>query len=263
MKTVRLILIILMLIAAEKISAQNFAEDYHKFYAGLGTSIATFAGGDFGSTYQFRFFPGYNDDYYYDYGYNNYYNDYYDRDHSRFDGISPIEISLFLGSHLNEYLSAEIESAFIWHPAGRSARNYVSGNNYLDFNDSPELLALPVLASLKIYPFNRYYSPLYFSAGGGAQFTHETMDRVRSYYNSSHYYDSYNQVIASYSAQHWYPGVKFAIGYDAHLNDFLYAAFELKYQNFFNNNSRPSPLAMLRSKNIGYIGLATKFYFSF
>ena len=90
---------------------------------------------------------------------------------------------------------------------------------------------------------------------------HEHLDKLSKPKNYD--FNSYKEVINSYSSKHWYPGFKVAIGYIANLNDYLYANFELKYQSFFNFDSRPSPLVMIRSSNLGYLALSTKVFFSF
>ena len=266
MKIIRVILFILIFISFPKLYAQEFEKDYHTSYIGVSTSISSFVGGDFGSTYQLSFFPHYyDDDYYNNYFYNNYIYDDYDRDENHYEGISPLEVSLFAGHYFNYHLSLELESSFIWHPVGKPFRDFAygsrAGEDYVEFNDNSTFTAVPIIASIKYFPFNRYIHPYYLSAGIGVQYSSESMARVRSF--SNYDFNSYKEVINSYSSKHWYPGFKVALGYIANLNDYLYANFELKYQSFFNFDSRPSPLVMIRSSNLGYLALSTKVFFSF
>ena len=263
MKSYKFFLILLLLLSSQILFAQRHRNDYRDNYIGIGTALSTFAGGDLGSTFQLKFLPYYDDGYYdyHYYNYNYYYDDYH-RYRDRFEGICPLEISLFGGHHFNDHLTIELESSFIWHPVGSPDRNYYSGDNYVDFNDDPTLIAVPIMASVKYFPFNRFRSPFYLSAGAGVQFTYETMDRVRSHYNS---YDDYlyKETLSSYTSQHWYPGVKVALGTDFHLHENMHLNMELKYQNFFNTDTHPSPLVINSTDNIGYVALAMKIYFSF
>jgi hypothetical protein len=240
-----------------------------KFYIGIGTSLSSYLGADFGSTFSIRYSRARD---YNNYWYNNYY---YNRD-NRYDyyydeSLFPLQGDLALGYDATDKVSFQIESSIIWHLNGNARKFYESGNNgyddYLDRNDNAELISIPIIASVKYYPFGRKYSPFYLTGGYGMQYMQESVDRVREYYNYNSYYNEYRNsseyTIASYRARDWFHGIKLGLGFNYKLGQMLSGEAEIKFTNFFPaNRDNNSNLSMYRSPNITNIALGTKIYLS-
>ncbi len=239
---------------------------YPKFYIGIGTNVQSYIGGDFGKTYGLR----YQDSYYYDdynYNYNNYYyeDDYYDYD----DGtLSPIGFDLYAGLQLNDYLSVELESSFIWHLIGRPDRQYETGYEgeeyYIDSYDDSRLYANPTFIGLKFYPAGRYSLSFYISGGFGMQYTTESMDRIREYYDYGYGYN-YNPayVIASYKSSKWIKGFKIGSGFSYNFFNLITAEAELRYTSFYPEQKMTNPLLINRVPQIGNLAFLMKAYVVF
>lgn len=244
----------------------EYGNDYPKFYLGLGTNLQSYIGGDFGNTYALRYEEGY---YYDDYNYYNnyYYDDYYYDDN---DGIvSPFGLDLYAGVQLNSYLSLELESSFIWHLIGRPDRKYETGyegeEDYIDYNDDSRLYANPIFLGLKYYPFSRERLPLFISAGFGAQYIKESMDRVREYYDYGYHYYNYNPtyLLASYESAKWMTGFKAGAGFSYNFFNLFSAETELRYTSFYPEQNLNSPLLMNRVPQIGNLAFLMKIYLVF
>ena len=237
------------------------------FYAGFGTTFGSFVGANFGSTFALRFRNPYSDYYGYNNNYNNHYNNYYNNYDSPFS-MSPLELDLVLGQEINRYVSIELQANFIAHFNGSPARNYTSGTSgtrdYLDYYDNSYLTAIPLMASLKIFPAGKDRAPFYLSFSAGYQYTHESMDRVREYYdNGNNYnYSNYSYPLYNLYDNKWIPGMGLSMGGDVRVSDIGYTNIELKVTNFWTEMNTQSPLAMNTSPNITYIGLSAKFYFT-
>jgi hypothetical protein len=239
-------------------------------YFGFGTSVSSFAGGDFGSNFAMRYSNSryYDNNYYNSYNDYNYYNDCYDDSYN----LSPLQVDVSAGYAVSEKLSFEIESSFIWHFNGRHLPEFTTGtqggDDYIDKYDNSSLYAVPIFATVKYYPFDRYKSPIFLSAGYGWQYTKEYVERVREYYdfssNYGYYNYSYNFPIAQYESARWLQGFKVAAGISYGISEYLSGEVELRFSTFFPNERKDnSPLTMFKTPNITNIALGTKVYFLF
>jgi hypothetical protein len=238
---------------------------YPKFYIGLGTNVQSYIGGDFGKTYGLRYEDGY---YYDDYNYyhnNYYYYDYYDYDEGT---LSPLGFDLYAGLQLNDYLSIELESSFIWHLIGKPDRQYETGYHggvyYIDSYSDSWLYANPTFLGLKLYPAGRFTLPFFISAGFGMQYTNEAMDRIREYYDYGYGY-YYNPVyfIASYESSKWIKGFKVGGGFSYNFYNFITAEAELRYTSFYPEQNLSSPLLINRVPQFGNLAFLMKAYVVF
>ena len=241
-------------------------------YIGFGTGISTFAGGDFGSRFAMRvtspYFNDYRDNYNSHFYYNRYvYNDNYYDDRTSFN---PLEGSITIGVQPTKSLAFEITTTLRWHTYGNPDPQYetgtFNGNSYIDRFDNSDLFTVPVIASVKYYPFADTHNNMYLTAGFGYQYTSESIDRVREFYDYNSYYGDYNPgyqyTLATYSDTKWYPVFKAGIGYLYRMPEHLAGSFELAYTNFISEvwNNNP-PLAMHRTKYVGNISLGMNLYF--
>lgn len=238
-----------------------------KFYFGIGTSLSSYLGADFGSTFSIRYTR--NRDYN-NYWYNNYY---YNRD-NRYDyyydeSLFPLQGDIAFGYDATDNVSFQVESSIIWHLNGNPRRFYESGtegsDDYLDRNDNAELISIPIIASVKYYPFGRRYSPFYLTGGYGMQYMQESVDRVREYYTYNSYYNEYRNsteyTLASYRARDWFHGIKLGFGFNYSIGHMLRGDVEVKFTNFFpTSRDNSNNLSMYRSPNITNISLGTKIY---
>jgi hypothetical protein len=237
------------------------------FYFGFGTSVSTYTGGDFGNRFAMRItYPqnDYNNNFYYNrYNYNDYYNDN--------TSMNPLQADMTFGFKPSKHMAIELNTGIIWHGYGHPDPQYQYGtygnSDYTDRYDNSTLLAVPIMATVKFYPFASMRVPLYLLAGYGVQYTSEKLDRVREFYSYNSYYGNYNNSysypIAEYSDARWLQGVRTGMGYSFNLSDMLIGDVELSYSNFFSEAWQDSPLAMNRTKNIGNISLGTHVYFGF
>jgi len=241
------------------------------FSLSFGVTVGSYSGADFGSTYAMRFFPPNNYDYGSNYYNNSYYNNgYYNNNYNNNPNFfyNPIVFDLGGEINVNEFLSIGIETSFLWHTAGYPGRGYTSGNlsgnrYYVDRWDNAMLYAVPIFLNLKIFPFGQRYSPVYFSAGYGEQYTNERIDRVREIYNNEYTYYGNKYLLAGYSDTKWLSGFKLAVGVRYSISPYVSNETELKVTNFFPDRNINSPLAMNRTTNITFIGITTKMRFSF
>ncbi|MBL8017200.1 MAG: hypothetical protein JNK43_08025 [Ignavibacteria bacterium] len=258
-------------------ASNSFSQDAHntkngKFYMGFGTSVSSFLGGEFGKVYALRlnYSPDYYDNYN-SYNYNSY--DGYDS----YFMYSPIQLDVNAGYMVNDKLSLEMESSFIWHLRGRPDPEFVTGtegnNNYIDKYDNSTLFAVPLVVNAKFYPAGRKQTPFYIKAGAGFQYVSESSERVREYYtytvydplNEDRYYHySATNILAEYSRMSWLPGFKIGAGISYTLLEDLNAFTEIEYSYFKNNpKGGESPLALNKARYAGLLAINTKVYFSF
>jgi|GEM_PF-1066384 len=231
------------------------------FYMGFGTTISSYLGGDFGSTFQIDFFRSYYDnDYYYD-------DYYYNNNNPSF--IYPLQLDLLFGYKINNYLSAEFETSFLFHLDGWAARQYESGTigewDYLDRYDNATLYAVPFTASLKLCPFgsDRFF---YLKGGFSTCFMSESVDRVREYYTYDYYYyyNRYNVIIGNYNTKRWLSGFIVGLGFRYSPSDFFGGETEIRYSGYFNSDKKDkSPLSIDRTSLIQNLALNLKFYIYF
>lgn len=240
------------------------------FYVGIGTSISSYIGSDFGKTFALRYAPSgnYDNDYYSGYYYRPHrYDDYYGSRETFF----PLQVDMAVGMNISKILSVQIESSILWHLNGRVDRNYQTGTegdyDYIDFNDNSSLISVPIMASVKLYPFGRKRSSFYLTGGYGVQYMQEGIDRIRSYYNynsygSTYYSDLYEYPLAEIRGREWTHGFKVGMGVNFNFLRSVSGDIELKATNFFcPYRDNTSSLSMYRSPNITNISLGTKVYF--
>lgn len=266
MRSIVIITLALILCSVRSSSQYSHNTTNGKFYMGFGTSVSSFLGGEFGKVYALRL--NYSPDYYDSYNSYNY---------SSYDGYdsyfmySPIQLDVNAGYMLNEKLSVEMESSFIWHLRGRPEPEFVTGtedgSDYIDKYDNSTLFAIPLVVNAKFYPAGRKQTPFYIKAGGGFQYVSESSERVREYYSFDEYYYNYysgTSVLAEYSKKSWLPGFKIGAGLSYTLLEDLNAFTEIEYSYFKNSPSGgSSPLALNKARYTGLLALNTKIYFSF
>ena len=272
MRSIVIITLALILCSVSSSSQYSHNTTNGKFYMGFGTSVSSFLGGEFGKVYALRL--NYSPDYYDSYNSYNY---------SSYDGYdsyfmySPIQLDVNAGYMLNEKLSVEMESSFIWHLRGRPEPEFVTGtedgSDYIDKYDNSTLFAIPLVVNAKFYPAGRKETPFYIKAGAGFQYVSESSERVREYYTFTEYdpLDEYRYyhysaatVLASYSKKLWLPGFKVGAGVSYNLLEDLSAFTEIEYSYFKNSPSGgSSPLALNKARYTGLLALNTKIYFSF
>jgi len=250
-------------------SSSQLVEEDSKFYIGFGSALSSFIGGDFGKTFAIRYSTGsYENDNGYYYNKPSSYNN-----ESTTSSLYPLQVDLVAGVNVTKSISFELETSFIWHSNGKINPEYSFGSegdyNYIDRFDNSTLFALPIIASIKVYPVGRENSPFYLKGGYGIQYTQENLEKVREFYtviNSGYYFytDTYEFPIAEYSSNRLLHGFNAAIGYSYNLFGTLAGDIELRYSNFFNNKvDKAGPLSLFTSPVIGNIALGTKVYLSY
>lgn len=258
-----LIFALMLLLFSGSLNAQTSGKDI-TIYFGLGTGISTYVGGDFGTRFAIRTGPSsYNSNY--NYYYERYNNDYYD-DRSSFN---PLQFDVVFGIRPVKAVSFEFNAGMRWHSYGRPNPEYEYGTyndmDYVDRYDNSTLMTIPLMASVKFYPFWFKNSGLYLTAGLGYQYTSESIERVREFYDYSYYYGNYGSVseypLAEYSSSKWLYGFKTGIGFTYNLSEHLTGDIELAYTDFISETRNGSPLAMYRTKDIGNISLNMRVFF--
>lgn len=252
--------------------AQYYRSNNNILYMGIGTGISSFVGGDFGNRFAIRMtVPNYHYNNYYNNYNNSYHYDDYDNYHDDYYSFYPLQMDFTLGIKTSELIAIEVTTGYIWHNHGDVYPAYTTGTygsyDYTDRYDWSELYAIPIIASLKIYPAWHSRVPLYLKAGYGAQYTHEELSRVREYFDPSVYYGNYGGVystpIAHYHEARWLHGFSVALGYSLGAYEHPLGDVEFKYSNFFSEERPGSALAMNRTSNIGNISFGMKYYFGF
>jgi opacity protein-like surface antigen len=238
-----------------------------KYYIGIGTSLSTFVGGDFGKIFAIRYTTDSDNN---DNGY--YYNkssEYYDNSSN---SLNPLQFDLVAGVNITRDFAFELETSFIWHSNGKVNPDYSFGSegdfNYIDRYDNSTLFALPVMASLKVYPLGRDNVSFYLKGGYGIQYTQESLEKIREFYttyNYGYYFrtETYEFPIAEYSANRLLHGFKAAAGFSYNLFGTLAGDIELRYTNFFINENKAGPLSMSTTPVIGNIALGTIVYLNY
>jgi hypothetical protein len=261
------LLIVLILSGAAVLQAQ----DKKPYYFGIGTSISSFTGGEFGKRFGIRY--AVDDDNAYYHNNNNYYNkeDYYDNDNNTM-ALNPMNFMLIGGVNMTKFAALELQAGFMWHSNGDIQNpdlqtGFSNGLNYVDRNANASLLAIPLIASLKIFPLGNQF---YVSGGYGIQYTHESVERIRDYYIPGYYGNSsYRQyLIGDQSQGQWMTGYKASVGFSHSLFGMLGNEIELSYSNFTNNSSLSGDrsnnlLTLNRTPSIGNVSLGTKIFFGF
>lgn len=265
----KLIFILAFILMVSQISVPQVKPE-SMFYIGIGTSLSSYIGSDFGKTFAIRYEnSGYYDDGYYNgynYGYHRYDDYYYDR-----ETFFPLQFDVAVGMNVSKILSVQIESSILWHLNGRVDRNYVTGTegdyDYIDYNDNSTLISVPIMASFKLFPFGKKRTSFYLTGGYGVQYMQEGVDRIRSYYDYSsygnmYYSNLYEYPLAEYRGREWVHGFKTGMGVNFNILRNINCDVELKVTNFFPpGRDNSNILSMYRSPNITNISLGTKIYF--
>lgn len=250
-----------------------YPQDYYdseSVYFGMGTSISSYLGGYFGQAYVLRAFTS-NYDYYDDYNsYNyNYYNS-YDYDSYYYDDYtlwSPIQITFYTGSYINEYLALEAQSMFLFHYDGRVdpefSSGYINEVYYSDRNDYSTLFAIPLSLCLKLVTPPTGGSSAYIKFGPAMQYTEESYERIREYYDPKDYYGSYSVLLKSVSKTEWLYGFTTGIGLDYYITSNSKMTTEIEYSYFNINPTNRTALALDRAPEAQLFSFATKFSFGF
>ncbi|MBL8008057.1 MAG: hypothetical protein JNJ56_11025 [Ignavibacteria bacterium] len=245
------------------ISEAQYSSPADNIYVGFGTALSSYAGGYFGNAYQMRVLSGYDDDYYDYYDYNEYY---YEDDYTIW---SPLEVDAVLGFRLEENLSLEFASSFLFHPNGRVDPQYEYGNigekNYVDRNSVSSLYAVPLSASLKLHSSGYSSDGVYLKIGAAVQYTSEEYDRYRKvyFYDNEYYYNVYYQYLGTFAESKWLPGFTGSIGAQFSLSDYMSAYTELDYSYFKINGNNSNALALERASYAQLFSFKTVVYVSF
>jgi hypothetical protein len=247
-------------------SYSQYENESSTFYFGFGTSLSSFIGEDFGDRFGIRLLSEGNR---YNRG-RNYYDEYgQNSNQQQSTSLSPTQLSFFGGVNLNERISLELETSLLTHNAGKIKPDYQFGTvgslNYIDYNEEASLLAIPVLASIKLYPFGKNSSmPMYFTGGYGVQFTHESSERMRELYSNNYYSPYYYgrvYPLEKVSESQFNTGFKAGIGYSYSMFGMMRNDIELKYTSFDTYGIKEnSPLAINNSNKIGNIGISMRMY---
>jgi hypothetical protein len=271
MKKISLITLILIF-SLISIKSDAQVKEKNGFYFGLGTSISSYLGGDFGKTFAVRY-SNYRDNDFYDNNYYYYPGPYrYNELHTNRETFFPLQVDMAFALDINKYTTVQLESAILWHLNGRVNRNYETGTigdqDYIDRNDNASLISVPILASVKYYPLGKKRTAFYITGGYGVQYMQEGVERIRSVYDYSTYnYNNYSNLyeyqIADYKAREWIQGVKVGMGFTFRLTRNLLGDVELKVTNFFmTERNNDNVLSMYRTPNITNIGLSTRIFFA-
>lgn len=257
----------LLLFSEESIFAQEYYNE-NNFYFGMGTSVSSYLGGYFGQAYQLRAFTDnsdYYDDYYnynYYYSSSNYYDDYYD-----YTVWSPIQFTVYAGSHINEFMTIEAQSMFLFHFDGRVDPEFTSGYineiYYSDRNDYAYLFAIPLSLSLKLVGKSEGGSAAYIKFGPAMQYTDESYDRIREYHDPKDYYGSYSVLLKNVSKSEWLYGFSAGIGLEYNFSGYSKMITEIEYSYFNINPNYQTALALDRAPEAQLFSFSTKYFFSF
>lgn len=245
------------------VNAQSVSlQEDNRFYIGLGTSVTSYFGEDFGGRYFFRSFFNSSDRY--NSG-SSYYSD------PSF-GVFPLNLQLTSGYKLTEAISTEVEASFIWHARGyMNNPDFQSGqlsNNrtYVDRNDYASMVAVPVFLNLKFHPFGDFNNSLFLKTGFGAQFVSESIDRVRKVYEDGYFFNTYTSeyLLHRTSGTKWMSGTRLGAGYYIGFDNGIVSETDITYTLFFNHGKiNGDPLAINTSGKISMISLSTRVYFRF
>ena len=263
MKTFRVYIIIFTIILP---ASQAFSQtsQYNNFYLGFGTGVASYLGGYFGNAYSLKVLSDYSDDYYYDeYYYDSYYSSY-----NETTIWSPLFIDITGGFSINDNLSLEVNSTFLFAFNGLIDPQFVTGSNgnrdYIDRNSRSSLYAVPLSAALKFHSEDEYGSGFFLKIGPAFQYTSEEYDRIREYYDYEKYY-SYSSFVylGTVSETRWLPGFTTSIGVQFALSGDVTSFTELAYSYFNISGDGRTALALDRAKEAQLFALNTKVFFSF
>jgi len=113
-----LISIFVLFLFQKSVSAQKIeSEEENTFYLGIGLSLSSYFGGNFGDRFKISYSQ--DESYYYD-------NSYYYEEPSY--SLAPVQFSLSGGMNLNKKLSLELETSFISHGKGNiKNRDIIAG----------------------------------------------------------------------------------------------------------------------------------------
>ncbi|HRE40566.1 MAG TPA: outer membrane beta-barrel protein [Ignavibacteria bacterium] len=259
-----LISIFVLFLFQKSVSAQKIeSEEENTFYLGIGLSLSSYFGGNFGDRFKISYSQ--DESYYYD-------NSYYYEEPSY--SLAPVQFSLSGGMNLNKKLSLELETSFISHGKGNIKNRdiiagYDNGIRYTEAYDRARTIAIPILANIKFYPSERKNSSLYISAGGGYVYMNESIERTKtfrytsSYYGNPYYYNDYKQTIGYWSAGQWMPGIKLASGMNFDIFGLFNGDVEISYFSFFPTSSFTFPLSLTSDTPVQSINLTSKFFFNF
>ena len=258
--------LLLFLSAHSGNSVAQYSSPGDNVYIGFGTALSSYLGGYFGNAYQMRVLSDpsdYYDDYNDYYGYNSYgsYDNYYTI-------WSPLEFDIITGYRLNDNMSLELSSTFLFHPNGRVDPQFVTGSinnrDYIDRNSISQLYAVPLSAAIKFHSSGADAEGFYLKFGPAMQYTSEEYDRIREYYYYEKYYEhSYFSYIGTVSESKWLPGFTASMGAQFSLTGYLSAYTELDYSYFKINGNNLNALALERAKEAQLFSLKTVVYLSF
>jgi len=245
--------------------------NYNKsnFFIGLGGGFSTYLGGNFGKMYSLRYksYTGYDD---YNYStYNGTYNNrYYNRGADK-SMLYPMQFDLNLGYRLLEPVTISLETSIIWHNAGRVDFEpqviMTQEEMYRDDFEPSSLLAIPVFASVKVFPFGGYKNIFYLSAGYGVQYVRESVTKWRDYLYNSYWQSSmysYSIPLEYYKDFGFIQGFKVAIGMDLSVTKYFFGNIELRFTNFYPHQRSNTPLALTNSSNMMNLALIGRFFIS-
>lgn len=248
---------------------ETISRNEGRFFVGLGGGISTYLGGAFGKMYAIRYksHTGY-DDYYYSPYRRTYYNHYYNGKADE-GMLYPLQVDLNLGYRILEPVAITIETSFIWHNAGRVDAEpqliVTEEETYRDDFEPSSLLAIPIFASVKVFPFGWYKNQLYFSAGYGVQYVRESVTKWRNYFYSTYWQwnnNYYSIPLEYYEDFGFIQGFKLAVGIDLSVSKYFFGNIELRFTNFYPRQVSNTPLALTNSSNMMNCALISRFFLS-
>ena len=263
MKYYKILLVSIIVFSFTSSNAQVVTNEKDKrFYIGLGTSLTSYFGEDFGGRYSFRSFFNTSDSYR---SGNSYYSD------PAF-GVFPLNLQMTTGYKISESVSTELEASFIWHARGYlNNPDFQSGqlsNNrtYIDRNDYSSMVAVPIFLNMKFHPFGDYNNSVFLKTGIGAKYVSESMDRVRKVYEDGYFFNTYTSeyLLNKNSGSKWMSGTRLGMGYLIGFDNGLVSETDITYSLFFNHAKiSGDPLAINTSGKLSMISLSTRVYFRF
>lgn len=264
-RTAKYSAVIILMLCAGRCICQSYYSNDNVIYFGAGTSVASYWGGYFGNAYHMKaFFDDYYNDYYYNHSYSG---SYYDNQYTLW---SPLVFNISSGVNVTPYLSIEANASFLFCFDGNIDPEFKTGSSgsrdYIDRNSYSNLFAIPVSALLNLHSPLESDGSVYLKFGPSFQYTNESYDRIREFYDNSKY-GSYTYSIGylgTVEKSKWLPGFSASMGLEYWLGDGMTSVTELSYSYYKNTDKNNSTaLAIDRAPEAQLFSLSTSFRFSF
>lgn len=234
----KIIIIVLLVSAANFLSAQMKDRDKGNYYAGVGYSLLIFTSSDVS-----RIYPVLN------------------LNTSSF--LS--EISLSAGYKFNRHIALEFNPAFIFAQSSNNKGFYYNDgvNNYYYLPNKANLFTLPINLKMKLYPLAKptfsFVNNIFIGIGGGPMYIQENYDNA--VYQQEYNYSTNPIRFASYSNSFWRYNATISGGYD--YAGQIGLGFEFSYRIVPLAIHGPAPLITSVASNFNSINLSVRASFGF